>query len=76
MDKTVFIPILTRNHNNYLKHYLRCIDELDYPKDKIVIYINTNNNADAQWEPPVAMPTDGKMYSWDESTTSWTEITR
>ena len=33
-------------------------------------------NADAQWEPPVAMPTDGKMYSWDESTTSWTEITR
>jgi len=46
MDKTVFIPILTRNHNNYLKHYLRCIDELDYPKDKIVIYINTNNNDD------------------------------
>ena len=33
-------------------------------------------NADAQWEPPVAMPTDGKMYSWDESTISWTEITR
>ena len=33
-------------------------------------------NADAQWEPPVAMPQDGKMYSWDESTTSWTEITR
>ena len=46
MDKTVFIPILTRNHNNYLKHYLRCIDELDYPKDKIIIYINTNNNDD------------------------------
>ena len=33
-------------------------------------------NADAQWEPPVAMPQDGKMYSWDESTTSWTEIAR
>jgi hypothetical protein len=33
-------------------------------------------NVDAQWEPPVAMPQDGKMYSWDESTTSWTEITR
>jgi hypothetical protein len=28
-------------------------------------------NADAQWEPPVAMPTDGQMYSWDEDTTSW-----
>lgn len=28
-------------------------------------------NANAQWEAPVAMPTDGKMYSWNEATTSW-----
>jgi hypothetical protein len=28
-------------------------------------------NADAQWEPPTPMPTDGQMYSWDEDTTSW-----
>lgn len=26
------------------------------------------------WEPPVPMPTDGKMYRWDEPTTSWVEI--
>lgn len=26
------------------------------------------------WEPPVPMPTDGKMYVWDEPTTSWKEI--
>ena len=26
------------------------------------------------WEAPVAMPTDGKMYSWDEDTKSWSEI--
>ena len=32
-------------------------------------------NANAQWEAPVAMPTDGKMYSWDEETTSWVEVT-
>jgi hypothetical protein len=32
-------------------------------------------NANAQWEAPVAMPTDG-MYSWDEETTSWIEITQ
>jgi hypothetical protein len=30
-------------------------------------------NADAQWEPPVAMPTDGQLYTWDEDTTSWVE---
>ncbi|NBT76820.1 MAG: hypothetical protein EBT15_12845 [Betaproteobacteria bacterium] len=31
-------------------------------------------NANAQWEAPVAMPTDGKMYSWDEDTVSWKEF--
>ena len=28
----------------------------------------------ALWEAPVAMPTDGKLYSWDEATTSWKEL--
>jgi hypothetical protein len=23
------------------------------------------------WKPPVEMPTDGKLYKWDESTLSW-----
>ena len=26
------------------------------------------------WESPIAMPDDGKLYSWDEPTTSWIEI--
>ena len=26
------------------------------------------------WEPPVAYPTDGKFYDWDETTISWVEI--
>lgn len=28
-------------------------------------------DANAKWQPPVAMPTDGGMYSWDEATQSW-----
>ena len=32
------------------------------------------NNTSWTWEAPVAMPTDGKMYSWDEATTNWVEI--
>lgn len=28
-----------------------------------------------QWQAPVAMPEDGKKYSWDEATTSWVEVT-
>ena len=27
-----------------------------------------------QWEPPTPMPTDGKMYRWDEDTLAWIEI--
>ena len=27
------------------------------------------------WEAPVAMPTDGKVYEWDEATTNWIEVT-
>jgi hypothetical protein len=28
-------------------------------------------NADAQWEPPVAMPNDGQMYTWNEENINW-----
>ena len=26
------------------------------------------------WEAPIPMPTDGKLYQWDEPTLSWTEV--
>lgn len=29
------------------------------------------NNFSYLWEAPVPYPTDGKIYVWDESTTSW-----
>ena len=28
----------------------------------------------AQWKAPVDMPSDDKMYKWNETTTSWIEI--
>ena len=31
-------------------------------------------DADARWQAPVAMPTDDKMYSWNEETLSWDEV--
>jgi hypothetical protein len=37
-------------------------------------YASWTLDANAQWQAPVEMPTDGKMYSWDEATTSWIEI--
>ena len=33
------------------------------------------NEATCNWDAPVARPEDDKMYSWDEATTSWVEVT-
>ena len=27
------------------------------------------------WDAPVEYPSDGKMYTWDEDTTNWVEVT-
>ena len=35
----------------------------------------TLNEDSCLWEPPVALPTDGKVYRWDEETTNWVEVT-
>lgn len=32
------------------------------------------DEASCLWNAPVAMPTDGKPYEWDEATTSWKEV--
>ena len=33
------------------------------------------NETTCLWDAPTPMPTDGKKYIWDESTTSWVEVT-
>ena len=35
----------------------------------------TLNEDSCLWEPPVAYPTDGKIYRWDEDATNWVEVT-
>lgn len=32
------------------------------------------NTSNWSWEAPIPMPTDGKLYSWDESTKTWTVV--
>jgi hypothetical protein len=39
-------------------------------------FASWNLNEDTcNWEAPVAYPDDEKMYTWDEATTSWVEVT-
>jgi len=37
-------------------------------------YPSWSLDANAQWQAPTAMPTDGKMYSWNEETQTWVEV--
>ena len=32
------------------------------------------NNTTWNWDAPTPMPTDGKLYQWDEATKAWTEV--
>jgi hypothetical protein len=32
------------------------------------------NQTTWNWDAPTPMPTDGKMYQWDEATKAWTEL--
>lgn len=34
----------------------------------------TLNEDTCLWDAPTSMPTDGKLYEWDESTKSWVEL--
>jgi hypothetical protein len=43
---TVMITILARNKAHVLPLYLKCIERLDYPKEKIHLYVHTNDNID------------------------------
>lgn len=45
-NQTVFFAILARNKGHLLPRYLKSIENLDYEKKLITIYINTNNNED------------------------------
>ncbi len=51
----VLLAILARNKAHVLPKFLECIEDIDYDKKSIVVYINTNNNSDgttevlAQW---------------------------
>lgn len=45
-EPSVLVAILARNKAHTLPHYLECLENFDYDKKSIAIYINTNNNDD------------------------------
>ena len=64
----------TSYNANFRKHYAGIGYRYDAGLDSFVPpqpYPSWTLDADANWQPPVPMPTDGGMYNWNESTLTW-----
>lgn len=61
---------LRKNYAGVGYTYDRKRDAFIPPKPYVSWILNEDT---CLWDPPVAMPTDGKRYKWDEATTSWVE---
>lgn len=69
--------IQTSYNNNFRKcyagigfHYDKTNDVFYAPKP----FDSWRLNSKFDWEPPVIMPTDGKLYNWDEKNLKWIEF--
>lgn len=70
--------IQTSYHGNFRKNFAGIGYTYDATLDVFITpqpYPSWTLDADLNWQPPVPYPTDGKMYSWDEDTQSWIEMT-
>jgi hypothetical protein len=69
----------TSYNNNIRKNYAGVGYTYDASRDAFIPpkpYASwTLNETTCLWDAPTPMPTDDKRYTWDESTTSWVEVT-
>ena len=70
--------IQTSYNGTFRKNYAGVGYKYDQAKDAFIApkpYSSWLLDADTcQWNAPTARPDDGKLYYWDEDTTSWKEI--
>ncbi len=73
-----FLWVQTSYNKNFRKNYAGVGMTYDKTRDAFIPpkpYASwTLVEATCQWEAPVAYPDDGKMYTWNEETTNWTEV--
>ena len=58
----VFVAILAKQKEKMLPEWLKSLSEWDYPKDRMIIYIRSNNNTD---------DTEGILRRWAEENHKW-----
>ena len=70
----------TSYNNNIRKNYAGIGYTYDKDRDAFIPPKPFNswvlNETTCRWDAPVAMPTDNKIYRWDEETINWIEVTQ
>ena len=73
-----FLWVQTSYNGNFRKNYAGIGHTYDSTRDAFIPpkpYPSwTLVEATCLWQAPVAYPDDGKMYTWNEETTNWTEV--
>ena len=67
----------TSYNNSFRKQYAGIGYKYDTLADKFISpqpYPSWNLDGAHDWQPPTPMPTDGKMWRWDEATLAWVEF--
>jgi hypothetical protein len=73
-----FLWVQTSYNHNFRKKMACKGDTYDKINNVFVApkpYPSWTLDSNHDWQPPTAMPSDGKDYYWHEDTTSWKEIT-
>jgi hypothetical protein len=74
-----FLWVQTSYNNNFRKNFAAIGDTYDKTRDAFIppkpyaSWVLVEDTC--QWTAPSVMPDDGKVYEWDEDTTSWKEKT-
>jgi len=72
-----FLWIQTSYNNNFRKQYAGVGCTYDKVNDVFISpkpYASWALDASFDWQPPTAMPDDGKFYNWNEDTQAWDEV--
>jgi hypothetical protein len=73
-----FLWVQTSYNGNFRGKYASIGDTWDKVNEVFISpqpFPSWTLDTDFTWQPPTLYPTDDLMYSWDEDTTSWVEIT-
>ena len=69
-----FLWVQTSFNNNFRQRYAQKDGMYDRTKDMFIPkqpYDSWTLDVNNEWQPPTAMPLDGKVYTWDEANQEW-----